>query len=80
MTESCTNTKAKHPPNVIIQTRAEHPTLYLRGLYLRKPHRIRPSLFQCCICVERYLAVLHPLTFLRYRPLRYRVGCWLWSG
>ncbi|KAJ8372207.1 hypothetical protein AAFF_G00293260 [Aldrovandia affinis] len=32
-------------------------------------------LFQCCICVERYLAVLHPLTFLRYRPLRYRVGC-----
>ncbi|KAJ8351006.1 hypothetical protein AAFF_G00165520, partial [Aldrovandia affinis] len=26
-------------------------------------------LFQCCICVERYLAVLHPLTFLRYRPL-----------
>ncbi|KAJ8372208.1 hypothetical protein AAFF_G00293270 [Aldrovandia affinis] len=32
-------------------------------------------LFQCCTCVERYLAVLHPLTFLRYRPLRYRVGC-----
>ncbi|KAJ8397588.1 hypothetical protein AAFF_G00438640 [Aldrovandia affinis] len=32
-------------------------------------------LFQCCVCVERYLAVLHPLTFLRYRPLRYRVGC-----
>ncbi|KAJ8372211.1 hypothetical protein AAFF_G00293300 [Aldrovandia affinis] len=29
----------------------------------------------CCVCVERYLAVLHPLTFLRYRPLRYRVGC-----
>ncbi|KAJ8372213.1 hypothetical protein AAFF_G00293320 [Aldrovandia affinis] len=32
-------------------------------------------LFQCCVCVERYLAMLHPLTFLRYRPLRYRVGC-----
>ena len=22
-------------------------------------------LFQCCICVERYLAVIHPLTFIR---------------
>ncbi|XP_064781991.1 hydroxycarboxylic acid receptor 2-like [Oncorhynchus masou masou] len=32
-------------------------------------------LFQCCICVERYLAVVHPVTFLKYKPLRYRVGC-----
>ncbi|XP_055770040.1 P2Y purinoceptor 4-like, partial [Salvelinus fontinalis] len=31
-------------------------------------------LFQCCICVERYLAVVHPVTFLKYKPLRYRVG------
>lgn len=31
-------------------------------------------LFQCCICVERYLAVKHPFTFLRYRPLRYRAA------
>ncbi|KAJ8000540.1 hypothetical protein DPEC_G00181170 [Dallia pectoralis] len=32
-------------------------------------------LFQSCICVERYLAVIHPVTFLKYKPLRYRVGC-----
>ncbi|KAL1253304.1 hypothetical protein QQF64_017997 [Cirrhinus molitorella] len=29
-------------------------------------------LFQCLICVERYLAVVHPVTFLKYKPLRYR--------
>ncbi|XP_050948625.1 C-C chemokine receptor type 8-like [Labeo rohita] len=33
-------------------------------------------LFQCLICVERYLAVVHPVTFLKYKPLRYKViGC-----
>ncbi|XP_050948633.1 2-oxoglutarate receptor 1-like [Labeo rohita] len=33
------------------------------------------SLFQSLICVERYLAVVHPVTFLKYKPLRYRVIC-----
>ncbi|KAL1023721.1 hypothetical protein UPYG_G00045130 [Umbra pygmaea] len=32
-------------------------------------------LFQCCICLERYLAVVHPVTFLMYKPLKYRLGC-----
>ncbi|XP_057215750.1 uracil nucleotide/cysteinyl leukotriene receptor-like [Triplophysa rosa] len=32
-------------------------------------------LFQCLICVERYLAVVHPVTFLKYKPLRYRLMC-----
>ncbi|XP_042578918.1 hydroxycarboxylic acid receptor 2-like [Cyprinus carpio] len=32
-------------------------------------------LFQCLMCVERYLAVIHPVTFLKYKPLRYRVIC-----
>ncbi len=32
-------------------------------------------LFQCVICVERYLAVVHPVIFLKYKPLRYRVIC-----
>ncbi|XP_057215765.1 somatostatin receptor type 1-like [Triplophysa rosa] len=35
---------------------------------------IRP-LFQCLMCVERYLAVVHPVTFLKYKPFRYRVIC-----
>ncbi len=30
-------------------------------------------LFQCLICVEWYLAVVHPVTFLKFKPLRYRV-------
>lgn len=30
-------------------------------------------LFQTCICMERYLAVLHPMTFLKFKPLKYRI-------
>ncbi|XP_042603783.1 C-C chemokine receptor type 8-like [Cyprinus carpio] len=32
-------------------------------------------LFQCLISVECYLAVVHPVSFLKYKPLRYRVIC-----
>ncbi|XP_026765473.3 G-protein coupled receptor 35-like [Pangasianodon hypophthalmus] len=32
------------------------------------------SQFQCWVCLERYLAVVHPLTFLKFRPLRYRMA------
>ena len=32
-------------------------------------------LFQGCICVERYLAVVHPVTSLRYKLLRYKMCC-----
>lgn len=31
----------------------------------------RPML-QCCICVEQYLAVVHPVLFLRCKTLRYK--------
>ncbi|XP_051537036.1 G-protein coupled receptor 183-like [Myxocyprinus asiaticus] len=32
-------------------------------------------LFQCLKCVERFLAVVHPVTFLKFKPLRYRAIC-----
>jgi len=44
-------------------------TQVLQGLITGRP------LFHCLICVERYLAVVHPVTFLKYKPLRYRVMC-----
>ncbi len=44
--------------------------VFLQGLGITG----RP-LFQCPICVECYLAVVHPVTFLKYKPLRYRVIC-----
>ncbi|XP_056587676.1 somatostatin receptor type 5-like [Triplophysa dalaica] len=40
-------------------------------------------LFQCLICVERYLAVVYPVTFLKYKLIRYRVifaaAAWIMS-
>ncbi|KAM7393985.1 hypothetical protein PAMP_020814 [Pampus punctatissimus] len=42
---------------------------FLGLLYTARP------LFQCCICVECYVRVVHPVFFLRYKPLRYRVAC-----
>lgn len=33
----------------------------------------RPIL-QCSICMEQFLAVVHPVFFLRYKPLRYKVA------
>ncbi len=44
--------------------------LFLQGLSIAGR-----ALFQCLMCVERYLAVVHPVTFLKYKPLRYRVIC-----
>lgn len=32
-------------------------------------------LFQSRICVERYVGVLHPVTFLKFKPMKYRIAC-----
>ncbi|KAK3572627.1 hypothetical protein QTP86_001127 [Hemibagrus guttatus] len=31
-------------------------------------------LIQTCICIEQYLAVIHPVTFLRYKAIKYRIA------
>ncbi|KAK5866632.1 hypothetical protein PBY51_020807 [Eleginops maclovinus] len=33
------------------------------------------ALFQCHVCVDRYLAVLHPTRFIRYKQMKYRGAC-----
>lgn len=32
------------------------------------------SLIQTCICIEQYFAVLHPVTFLKYKGMKYRIA------
>ncbi|XP_064781988.1 P2Y purinoceptor 3-like [Oncorhynchus masou masou] len=53
----------------------ENGALWRVGAFFAGFNLFGRPLFQCCICVERYLAVVHPVTFLKYKPLRYRVGC-----
>lgn len=31
-------------------------------------------LLQTCICIEQYLAVVHPVTFLKYKDIKYRIA------
>lgn len=31
-------------------------------------------LIQTCICIEQYFAVLHPVTFLKYKDIKYRIA------
>lgn len=51
------------------------PTLvHIIFFFVAQPSTARP-LINCVICIERYLAVLYPVTFLRYKPLRYRLAC-----
>ncbi|GAA6107105.1 proteinase-activated receptor 1-like [Tachysurus ichikawai] len=40
------------------------------------------SLLQCAVCLECYVAVMHPLTFRKFRALRYQVGMcvMMWVG
>ncbi|KAM4584763.1 uncharacterized protein PAE49_004207 [Odontesthes bonariensis] len=43
-------------------------------LHLMHHAPLHSPLFQCCICVECYVGVVHPVIFLQYKHLRYKVA------
>lgn len=54
---------------------SKYPKLYYVACFIvALPNAGRP-LINCLICFERYVAVLYPVTFLKYKPLRYRLAC-----
>lgn len=62
-------------PLIPVVTHSGHvPLLQAQGFFAGFLTTARP-LFQTSICVERYLAVVHPVLFVKLRPLRYRVMC-----
>ncbi|XP_044195189.1 lysophosphatidic acid receptor 6-like isoform X2 [Thunnus albacares] len=52
---------------------APYTGMLLLQCFIRLMFFSRP-IFHSCICVERYLAVVHPTVFLRFKPLRYRLA------
>ena len=59
---------------LILPNQDSFPVVQLFSFFVGVFYAARP-LFQACICLERYLAVVHPVVFLRYKPLRYRLAC-----
>ncbi|KAK2865893.1 hypothetical protein Q7C36_001949 [Tachysurus vachellii] len=46
-----------------------HPVLFITGTCMTSR-----LLLQCCVSIERYMAVIHPITFLKYKAMRYCVA------
>ncbi|TUC02889.1 Ovarian cancer G-protein coupled receptor 1 [Bagarius yarrelli] len=61
------------PFHILLSVRNERWFYQPMGLILGTGMAVRSGL-QCCTCLERYVAVVHPITFRKFRPLRYRVG------
>lgn len=54
---------------IFMNTNLSLVTVFLFGL----PWTGRP-LIQTCICIEQYFAVLHPVTFLKFKGMKYRIA------
>lgn len=69
------------PLHILLNVRSEMWVHKPLGLFLDSGMSVR-ALLRCVVCLERYVAVVHPLTFLKFRPLRYRVGTcvMVWVG
>ncbi|KAK1155423.1 chemokine XC receptor 1-like isoform X5 [Acipenser oxyrinchus oxyrinchus] len=53
----------------------ENPIVYTVTHFVYNFNVIGGPLILCCICVERYMAVVHPVTYLGLKSLTYRVLC-----
>lgn len=63
------------PAHVANYLLLEDPGLDRSLLFFFGLAEIGSPLFLSCVCLDRYMAVLHPVAFLRYRASRYRAGC-----
>ncbi|KAJ8371588.1 hypothetical protein AAFF_G00307000 [Aldrovandia affinis] len=63
------------PAHVVNYLLLDHPVLDRSLLFFFGLNEIGSPLFLSCVCLDRYFAVLHPVTFLRFRDVRYRAGC-----
>ncbi|MBN3306620.1 GP83A protein, partial [Amia calva] len=51
-----------------------NPTIFGAVNFFFMINEIGAPLFLCCVCLDRYVAVLQPICFLRYKDLAYRAG------
>lgn len=61
--------------SVLYIASTKFPTLTAATYFLFAQPGVGRPLINCAICIERYIAVLHPVSFLKYKPLRYKLLC-----
>ncbi|MBN3303709.1 GPR35 protein, partial [Amia calva] len=44
-------------------------------LFLKNINFFGGPLYRACLCVDRYIAVLHPITYMTFKGPRYRMAC-----